>query len=117
LTPSFAGEGFTATIGTTPSGSEVSNNASSGNTINLPILHHPTKAIVITSQSKMVQPSLDQTRLRCCFQLQQPTSMVKLKSIKQEADKYGNKIIIDKIGLYDENNKWDRSQKIFLENM
>jgi hypothetical protein len=38
LTPVFAGQGLTATIGTTPGGNEVSNNASSGNTINLPVV-------------------------------------------------------------------------------
>lgn len=37
---------------------------------------------------------------------------LKIKSIKQEADKYGNKIIIDKIGLYDENNKWVKWVKL-----
>jgi len=37
---------------------------------------------------------------------------LKLKSIKTEPDKYGNKLIIDKIGLYDENNKWIKCVKL-----
>lgn len=37
---------------------------------------------------------------------------LKIKSIKTEADKYGNKLIIDKIGLYDENNKWVKWVKL-----
>lgn len=37
---------------------------------------------------------------------------LKLKSIKTDFDKYGNKLIIDKIGLYDENDKWIKWVKL-----
>jgi hypothetical protein len=37
---------------------------------------------------------------------------LKINSITKEADKYGNKLIINRIGLYDESGKWIKWVKL-----
>lgn len=37
---------------------------------------------------------------------------IKINSAKQEPDKYGNKIVIDRVGIYDDSGKWIKWVKL-----